>query len=101
MLHAMTTGIDRVNRQQILNEMICMWLPAESETAGVPRVLPDYYAMPFAADFIGASGRTRVVELSVEGERNAKIVGNAAYDGGNVARIALVHLMLCSKVAER
>lgn len=71
-----------------------MWIPVKSEQGGVPQVTANYYAMPFAADFIGKSGETRVMQLELEDDDSDKLVAYAAFDSDKLARIALINMHL-------
>ncbi|KAI1328710.1 hypothetical protein F5Y16DRAFT_409628 [Xylariaceae sp. FL0255] len=90
-LCAMSMGVSRVNWQQILRSDLHMWVPVNSSFAR-PQVTPHFYSQPFVADFIGKSGKTRVVELDIGQPQNGLYVGYAAYDEGTLARIALLNL---------
>ena len=59
-LHAMAMGVRRIDFQQIFNRRAGMWMPVESQKGGPPQVTANYYAMPFTANFVGKSGKTRV-----------------------------------------
>ena len=92
MLHTMAIGIDRINFQQIFGIRSGIWVPVKSDREGVPQVTANYYAMPFAADFIGSSGHTRVAPLSINDNDSGELVAYAAYDSGKLARIAILNL---------
>ncbi|KAI0864735.1 hypothetical protein F4860DRAFT_463304 [Xylaria cubensis] len=90
-LCALSMGVSRVNWQQILRSDLQMWRPVKT-SLGEPRVTPHFYSQPFVADFIGKSGKTRVVELDIGTPQNGLYAGYAAYDDGKLARIALLNL---------
>ncbi|KAJ8112926.1 hypothetical protein ONZ43_g5274 [Nemania bipapillata] len=93
-LCALSMGVSRVNWQQILRSDLQMWRPVTSSLGG-PRVTPHFYSQPFVADFIGKSGKTKVVELdNIGNPQNGLVSGYAAYDDGKLARIALLNLEL-------
>lgn len=69
-----------------------MWLPVDSERAGKPRVTANYYALPFAAEFVGRGGQTKVVEQEVGDDGEGTLVAYAAYDAGKLARVAAMNL---------
>ena len=91
-LHAMAIGVSRINFQQIFGPRSSMWLPVKSDKAGLPRVTTNYYAMPFAAEFIGDSGETKVAPLEINDDAGGKLVAYGAYDYGKLARIAVLNL---------
>ncbi|KAK3714340.1 hypothetical protein LTR37_007926 [Vermiconidia calcicola] len=93
-LYAMSIGVARMNFQQIFNPRASMWLPVHSDTGGVPQVTANYYAMPFAADFIGDTGNTRVVALDLDDDDDGMIVAYAAYDDGALSRIGILNMRL-------
>ncbi|KAI0871753.1 hypothetical protein GGS24DRAFT_503494 [Hypoxylon argillaceum] len=70
-----------------------MWRPVKTSLGG-PRVTAHFYSHPFVADFIGKSGKTRVVELEVGAPQNGLYAGYAAYDDGRLTRITLLNLQL-------
>ncbi|KAI1490479.1 hypothetical protein F5X96DRAFT_546412 [Biscogniauxia mediterranea] len=91
-LYAMAIGVARINYQQIMHAGYDLWLPVAS--AGLPpQVFANYYSQPFVADFLGASGRTRVAQLDL-GSGVANVAAYAAYDAdsGAPARIAVANL---------
>ncbi|KAJ8127633.1 hypothetical protein O1611_g6003 [Lasiodiplodia mahajangana] len=92
-LCAMSMNVSRVNWQQILRSDLQMWRPVNT-SLGAPRVTPHFYSQPFVADFIGKSGKTRVVELDIGTPQNGLYSGYAAYDDGKLARVALLNLEL-------
>jgi hypothetical protein len=90
-LHGMAMGVSRVNNQQIVFPGFQMWEPVDSKFG--PRcVRPNFYSQPFVADFIGRSGKTRVLELEVTG--TDLLSAYIAFDDEVPARIALVNLEL-------
>ncbi|KAI0424699.1 hypothetical protein F5Y09DRAFT_353167 [Xylaria sp. FL1042] len=92
-LCALSMGVSRINWQQILRSDLQMWRPVKTSLGG-PRVTPHFYSQPFVADFIGKSGKTRVVELDIGTPQNGLYAGYAAYDGGKLACVALLNLDL-------
>ncbi|KAJ3558263.1 hypothetical protein NP233_g11543 [Leucocoprinus birnbaumii] len=54
-----------------------------------PHVQPQYYAAIIAAEAIGSSGNTRIVELTIS---DASISGYAFYEGSNLARAVFINL---------
>ncbi|KAI0812919.1 hypothetical protein GGR55DRAFT_677245 [Xylaria sp. FL0064] len=92
-LCAMSMGVSRINWQQILRSDLQMWRPVKTSLGG-PRVTAHFYSQPFVADFIGKSGKTRVVELGIGTSQNGLYAGYAAYDDGKLARVALLNLEL-------
>ena len=54
-----------------------------------PHIQPAYYAAVIAAEAIGDSGATQVVELDVGSDH---VSGYAFYDGGALARAVLINL---------
>ena len=90
-LHGMAMGVSRVNNQQIVFPGFQMWEPVDSKFG--PRcVRPNFYSQPFVADFIGRSGKTRVLELEVTG--TDLLSAYVAFDDDVPARIAIVNLEL-------
>ncbi|KAI1124063.1 hypothetical protein F5Y10DRAFT_269464 [Nemania abortiva] len=92
-LCALSMGVSRVNWQQILRSDLQMWRPVAT-SLGEPRVTAHFYSQPFVADFIGRSGKTRVVELDVGTPQSGLYAAYAAYDDGKLARVALLNLEL-------
>ncbi|KAI1176574.1 hypothetical protein F4777DRAFT_545938 [Nemania sp. FL0916] len=92
-LCALSMGVRRVNWQQILLSDLQMWRPVKT-SLGEPRVTAHFYSQPFVADFIGTSGKTRVLELDIGTLQNGLYSGYAAYDDGKLSRIALLNLEL-------
>ncbi|KAI0513032.1 hypothetical protein F5B22DRAFT_648126 [Xylaria bambusicola] len=93
-LYSMTIGVKRINYQQIMHAGYNLWLPVAS--AGFPaQVFSNYYSQPFLADFIvshsslGASGKTRVSQLSVGA---ANIAAYVAYEDSAPKRIAAINM---------
>jgi hypothetical protein len=83
-----------MNWQQIVLGSLNMWVPVAGKDIGKPRVRANYYSQPFVADFIGNSGKTKVVPLNISssGDDKGLHVGYAAYDNGRLARLALLNL---------
>ncbi|KAI1367847.1 hypothetical protein F5Y08DRAFT_348232 [Xylaria arbuscula] len=92
-LCAMSMGVSRINWQQIVRSDLQMWRPVKT-SLGAPRVTAHFYSQPFVADFIGKSGKTRVMELDIGMPQNGLYAGYAAYDNGKLARVALLNLEL-------
>lgn len=92
----MSIGVSRINYNSPLGSYadLFLWEVNDSQQGfnNVDRVYPAYYAMVFAADFIGTSGNTRVAELSLPGQDpvTAEVVAYGAYDDGKLARLAAI-----------
>ncbi|KAK3681899.1 hypothetical protein LTR37_020768 [Vermiconidia calcicola] len=93
-LYAMFIGVARMNFQQIFSPRASMWLPVQSDTGGVQQVTANYYAMPFAADFIGDSGNTSVMALDLGDDDDGMVVAYAAYNDGELSRIVILNMRL-------
>src|SRR5216684_4710869 len=55
----------------------------------LPHIQPLYYAAIIAAEVIGSSGSTKIVELTVD---NAQISGYAVFEGNALARAVFINL---------
>ncbi|KAF7325385.1 F-box only protein 21 [Mycena venus] len=91
-LYAMTRGVSRVAGTQRPETLRSLWIPESGWKPGVgPRVQAPYYALPYVADFIGktVSGDRGVINLDLG---NEVISGYAMFEGGSLARIAIVNL---------
>lgn len=89
-LYGLSIGIDRFNFQQIMHSGFDLWLPVES--AGMePRVFSNFYAQPFATDFVGCSGRATIQTVNMPGF-DAQVPVYAAYENGKIKRVAIVNM---------
>lgn len=88
LLWCMKMGFHRIAWAQISASAFDLWQPVMYK-GRVPAVLPPYYAMLFAADFIGKSGDTRVVNIDLKSDKHAAY---AVYVSGKPARVAIVNL---------
>jgi Glycosyl hydrolase family 79 C-terminal beta domain len=57
-------------------------------TPSLPHIQPQYYAAIIAAEAIGNSGNTQVLELDIDDPR---IAGYALYQGGKLANAILIN----------
>ncbi|KAI0126760.1 hypothetical protein BJ170DRAFT_629872 [Xylariales sp. AK1849] len=91
-LYSMAIGIARINYQQIMHAGYDLWLPVAS--AGLDaQVFANYYSQPFAADFIGTSGKTTVKHLDISGgDAKPNLAAYAAFEAGTLKRIAVANL---------
>jgi Glycosyl hydrolase family 79 C-terminal beta domain len=55
----------------------------------LPHIQPLYYAAIVAAQLIGSSGSTRIVELTVD---NTQISGYAVFEGNAIVRAVFINL---------
>ncbi|KAF7799182.1 hypothetical protein EIP86_010413 [Pleurotus ostreatoroseus] len=97
MLYNMAIGVARVNYQQGTGFAFNLWQSTASD-GRVPEVMPIYYGMLFAADFVGESGDMQVVEIG--GQRDT-LAAYAAYQGGNLTKVAIVNLEAWEEGATR
>jgi hypothetical protein len=54
-----------------------------------PHIQPPYYAAIIAAQLIGSSGSTRIIELTVD---NTQISGYAVFEGNALVRAVFINL---------
>lgn len=66
-----------------------LWHPQYNNTAGA--VLPAFYAQIFAAEFIGSHGNVTVANIDLG---QPHLSAYAAYEGANLARLAIINLEL-------
>ncbi|KAF7799181.1 hypothetical protein EIP86_010412 [Pleurotus ostreatoroseus] len=90
LLYNMAIDVARVNYQQGTGFSFSLWQPVQ-RNGRAPEVMPIYYGMLFAAEFLGRSGNVRVKEI---GGHHDTLAAYAAYEGGNLARVAIVNLNL-------
>lgn len=89
-LYGLSVGIERYNFQQIMHSGFDLWLPVES--AGMkPQVFSNFYAQPFATDFVGSSGKATVRFINMPGF-DAQVPAYAAYENGKLKRVAIVNM---------
>ena len=87
-LYSMSVGVDSIHYSENEGDFFIFWLGQESD--GVPaQVFAPFYAVPFVADFIGNSGKSKIQTLDTN---NGKIIAYGAYEGGQLMRIALLNL---------
>lgn len=91
-LYSLSIGVSRFNYQQIMHSGFDMWLPVAS--AGLsPQVFANFYSQPFLADFVGASGRTRVSKVAIANANSApNLAAYIAFEDGVAKRIAAANL---------
>ncbi|KAL6854730.1 hypothetical protein ACO1O0_005855 [Amphichorda felina] len=91
-LYSLSIGVHRFNYQQIMHSGFDMWLPVTS-AGHEPQVFSNYYAQPFLADFVGASGKTRVSKVDVaNGDDHPNLAVYAAFEGRKAKRLAIANL---------
>lgn len=99
LLYCMANGVARVQMQQGIGFGFAAWLPTAYK--GLPAaVRAPYYALLFAADFLGpsAAGGTTVVSLQLHGAGRSgsttsdTLVAYGAYSGGRLQRVALLNM---------
>ncbi|CAK7213487.1 hypothetical protein SCUCBS95973_001810 [Sporothrix curviconia] len=92
MLYLMSLGVSAVNWEQVYSSLQNVWQPSTSATmAGQTKNI--YYALITAAEFIGTSGSTKVVEVAPGGGNDGTTFSSyVAYDNDAPARVALVNL---------
>ncbi|KAI2630180.1 glycoside hydrolase family 79 protein [Hypomontagnella submonticulosa] len=98
-LYSMAIGVARINYQQIMHAGYDLWLPVAS-AGHEAQVFSNFYSQPFVADFIGASGKTRVAQLQVSGDNvPANLAVYGAYEGDVAKRIAITNLNYWNKTS--
>lgn len=97
MLYAASIGIRRVHWQQISSAAFDLWQPTNFK-GRVPAVLPPYYAMLFAADFVGANAGSRPVRIAEVDLHIDKLTSYVAYEKspGVPLRVAVVNMRFFS-----
>ncbi|OMP84259.1 hypothetical protein BK809_0000064 [Diplodia seriata] len=94
LLYAATLGVTRVNMQLGSRFPFSPWLGAATvinNATLAPQTLGSYYGCVYVADFIGAAGALRVVELDTGDD---DVSAYAAYNEGRLTRVAVVNLEL-------
>ncbi|KAL0260196.1 hypothetical protein SLS55_003880 [Diplodia seriata] len=87
-------GVTRVNMQLGSRFPFSPWLGAATvinNATLAPQTLGSYYGCVYVADFIGAAGALRVVELDTGDD---DVSAYAAYNEGRLTRVAVVNLEL-------
>lgn len=91
-LYSLSIGIARFNFQQIMHSGFDLWLPQASADS-LPQVFASFYAQPFVADFVGATGTAQVAAVDVAGgDADGNLAAYVAFEDGAPARLALVNL---------
>jgi hypothetical protein len=94
-LYGLSIGIRRFNFQQIMHSGFDLWLPVPS--AGFqPHVYSNFYAQPFAADFVGATGKASIRVVDTPG-LDAQVAVYAAYEHARLKRVAIVNMNYWAK----
>lgn len=89
-LYGLSIGIDRFNFQQIMHSGFDLWLPVES-VGMKPQVFSNFYAQPFAADFVGFSGKATIQTVDMQ-DFDSQVPVYAAYENGKIERVAIVNM---------
>lgn len=95
-LYGLSLGISRFHFQQALNGGSNMWFPVRAGNVSA-QVLANFYAQPFVADFVGATGTAQVRHVPLE----PNVASYVAYEGGAPKRVAIVNLKYWSKCLSR
>ncbi|OAA61996.1 Glycoside hydrolase, superfamily [Niveomyces insectorum RCEF 264] len=91
MMYLMSLGVAGVNWEQVYSSNQNVWQPSTSPT--MPAQTKNvYYALITAAEFIGTSGATRMVELVPGGNDGLNFSSYVAFDNDRPARVALCNL---------
>ncbi|CAK7219692.1 hypothetical protein SBRCBS47491_003933 [Sporothrix bragantina] len=91
MMYLMTLGVEAVNWEQVYSSVQNVWQPSDSAT--MPAQTKNiYYSLITAAEFIGTSGNTKVVEVTPGNNNGNTFSSYVAYDNNKAARVSLVNL---------
>ncbi|RMZ46452.1 hypothetical protein CA14_008247 [Aspergillus flavus] len=88
-LYTMFLGVHGISMQSGTKFPFALWHPQYNNTAGA--VLPAFYAQIFAAEFIGSHGNVTVANIDLG---QPHLSAYAAYEGANLARLAIINLEL-------
>ena len=92
LLHGMSTGIRRINYQQILGSRFSLWQPISLDGREA-HVKPGYYGPLFAAEFRGREEGVSVEEVDVGNGKGDKLSAYEAWNAkGDLLRVAIVNL---------
>lgn len=89
-MYAMSQNVSRVNMQQGLGFGYSAWTPGPDPDNGNqgPGVWGPYYALPFAADFIGGAENLQVEAIL----QDWKLVAYAGYESGELSKVVVINL---------